>query len=196
MRKFDAKARSVLMLAVSTVLALGVGPFSLDAQTGGRPSATEVLTAMSAYMGHWRSEDKVDAQDDVFHFELDLGWMDDGRTIAKLHIIRVASDGSTSTVFEGYKGREPDGSGVYYHAASPSGRGSRGEVVVEGQNLVTVYEGWTADGSRVWIRDVFEPPRGGSFDSRTFLRSGPNTDWRQIGADEWTRVGPSANRDR
>lgn len=154
-------------------------------------SAAAVLGAMDPYMGHWRTERKTGPDGGSFHFEYDLAWMDAAETIAHLEITRVAADGSTSTIFLGFKGREPSGEGVYYHAASPSGRGGRGEVYLEGDRLVTAYEGWTADGSVVEIRDVFEPVEEGRFVSRTYLRSSPGESWRAIGEDRWTRTGPA-----
>jgi hypothetical protein len=43
-------------------------------------------------------------------------------------------------------------------------------VVLEGEDLVTIYEGWTADGTVVEVRDVFEPVEGATFVSRTSIR--------------------------
>lgn len=151
-------------------------------------AAADVLPAMDPYIGHWRTERKDAPGGEPFHFEYDLAWIDPGETIARLEIIRVAADGSTSTVFVGFKGRGPAGDGVYYHAASPSGRGGRGEVYLEEERLVTAYDGWTADGDLVEIRDVFEPVEDGRFVSRTYLRSSPGETWRQIGEDHWTRL--------
>lgn len=156
----------------------------------GKHGAGEILDALAAYTGRWRAEERTDRRGDPFHFEFEMEWLDPARTIARVHITRVGSGGEASTVFEGFKGREPDGSGVYYHAASPSGRGSRGEVVLEGEDLVTVYDGWTADGETVRIRDVFRPVDEGSFRSRTLLRDSSNAEWREIGAERWTRVAP------
>lgn len=153
-------------------------------------SARAILDALDAYTGHWRTEERTDRRGDPFRFEYEMEWIDPARTIARLHITRVGAEGETSTVFRGFKGREPDGSGVYYHAASPSGRGSRGEVVLEGDDLVTLYDGWTAGGETVRIRDVFRPVQGGSFRSRTLLRDSPAGEWREIGAERWMRVGP------
>lgn len=153
--------------------------------------ATSVLERMDFYTGHWRSEDKTNQDGENFHFEFDLKWMDQGETIARVVIEQFHPDGSVTTVFEGYKGREPSGEGVYYHAASPSGRGSSGRAYLEDGRFVTAYDGWTADGSTVRIRDVFEPVEDGSFVSRTYLRSSPDADWRRIGEDHWTRQRPS-----
>lgn len=151
----------------------------------------EILDAMDPYTGHWRSEARAGSGGDRYHHEYDLEWIDPARTIARVHITRVGSDGETRTVFEGFKGREPDGTGVYYHGASPSGRGARGEVVLEGRNLVTIYDGWTAEGETVRIRDVFRPVEDGTFRSRTLLRPSADADWREIGSERWTRVGRS-----
>lgn len=152
-----------------------------------RPAA---LDAIDAHTGHWRSEDKTTQQGETFHFEYELRWIDPGQTLVKMLITRVGPNG-TSTVFEGYKGRDPGG-GVYYFAVSPSGRGARGRVLLEGTDLVTVYEGWTAEGDVVEIRDVFEPvdEAGDSFVSRTFLRRAPGAEWQQIGEDHWHRIDP------
>lgn len=150
-------------------------------------SAAPVLEAMDAYTGHWSSEQKTNRQGAAFHFEYDLEWVDEGETVASVLITRVMRDGSTNVVFEGVKGREPDGSGVYYWAVGPSGRASRGEVFLEGDRLITLYDGWTADGSVVQIRDVFMPVEGGSFVSHTYLRHSPEAEWRRIGEDEWAR---------
>lgn len=153
--------------------------------------ATSVLERMGAYTGHWRSEDKTNPAGETFHFEYDMEWMDPGETIARIVIRQVRPDETVTTVFEGYKGREPSGVGVYYHGASPSGRGSRGDVFLEGGDFVTLYDGWTAEGAIVEVRDVFGPVVDGSFVSRTYLRSSPDADWRQIGEDHWTRQGPA-----
>lgn len=153
-------------------------------------AAAPVLERMDAYTGHWRSEDKTDQAGATFHFEFDLKWMDPGETITRLVIEQFHSDGSVTTVFEGYKGREPSGDGVYYHAVSPSGRGASGHVVLEDGDFVNIYHGWTADGNTVRIRDVFKPVENGRFVSRTYLRTSPDADWRQIGEDHWTRQGP------
>ena len=149
--------------------------------------AEDVLPAIDSYTGHWRTEPKHRPGEDPFHFEYDLTWMDPTETIARLEIVRVASDGSTTVVFVGFKGREPRGDGVYYHAASPSGRGARGTVHLERELLVTVYDGWTADGDVAEIRDVFEPVEDERFVSRTYLRTSAGEAWRQIGEDHWSR---------
>ena len=154
-------------------------------------AAADVLAATDPYTGHWHTDEKEGPDGDPVYYEYDLSWMDPGETIARLEITRVGEDGSKSTVFVGFKGRKPSGDGVYYHAASPSGRGARGEVHLEGDRLVTVYEGWTADGDVVEIRDVFDPVEDGRFVSRTYLRSSPEEAWRQIGEDRWTRVEPA-----
>lgn len=153
-------------------------------------AAGPVLERLDAYTGHWESDQKEGRQGEHFHFVYDMAWMDEGETIARLVITRVGPDGRT-VIFEGYKGREPSGEGVYYAGASPSGRGARGRVVLEGADLVTIYDGWTADGSVVEIRDVFSPVEEGVFVSRTFLRPSPDAEWRQIGEDHWTRTGPA-----
>lgn len=147
------------------------------------------LDAMDAYVGHWRSDDKSDRDGNAFHFEYDLGWMDSGRTIARLAVAQVGPGEARTTVFEGFKGVDPAGD-LYYFAASPSGRGARGSLHLEGDRLVTQYEGWAVDGSTVEIRDVFEPPAAGgdTFVSRTYLRPRPGAGWQQIGEDVWTRA--------
>lgn len=154
-------------------------------------AAAPVLQRMGAYTGHWRSEDKTNQAGETFRFEYDMKWMDPGETIARIVIEQFHPDGTVTTVFEGYKGREPSGEGVYYHGASPSGRGSRGDVFLEDGDFVTLYDGWTADGGVVKIRDVFAPVEDGSFVSRTYLRASPDAAWRQIGEDHWTRQGPA-----
>lgn len=168
-------------------------------RTGARgpgPSpASGILERMNGYTGHWISDEKEGPGGAPFHFEYEMEWMDEGHTIARLVITQVRPDGRT-VIFEGYKGREPSGDGVYYVGASPSGRGARGSVVLEGDDFVTAYEGWTADGSPVEIRDVFEPVEGGGFVSRTFLRPSPDDEWRQIAEDRWTRVGGSSPEGR
>ena len=138
--------------------------------------------------GTLADREKTNRRGQAFHFEYLEEWIDPGRTIATIHIKRVDADGSRTTVFQGFKGRKPSGEGVYYHAVSPSGRGSRGSVILEGENLVTVYDGWTADGDVVRIRDVFSPVNGGTFTSRTFLQASPGADWRQVGEDQWRRL--------
>lgn len=160
------------------------------AQAPDPPGAAEILERLQAYTGHWESDEKQGPEGNRFHFEYDLRWMDEARTIARIVIEQVRSDGRT-VIFEGYKGRDPSGERVYYVGASPSGRGARGDVVLEGDDLVTIYDGWTADGSVAEIRDVFTPVDGGTFISRTFLRAAPEKEWRQIGEDRWTRTGPA-----
>lgn len=153
-----------------------------------RTSASALLAALDSYTGRWRSDEKTTSSGTKLNFTLDLEWLDVTQTIARVTINQVDADGNVSTVFEGYKGREPSGDGLYYHAASPSGRGSRGEMVIEGEHLVTVYDGWTADGETVRIRDVFEPVRADSFMSRTYLSRPDEQEWRLITEDRWTRV--------
>lgn len=152
----------------------------------GRPPALERL---GDYVGHWRAEDRVDPQGDPFHFELEQRWLDPQRTILAVTISRISAEGST-LIFQGYKGMEPTGDGVYYFAASPSGRAARGEVVVDGEDLVFVYDGWEAFGQVVEIRDVFTPltEEGRAFLSRTFLRPDPGSEWRQVGEEHWRRM--------
>lgn len=152
-----------------------------------RGAASEILGAIDAYTGHWRSQERAGTEGRPFHFEYDLAWFDPDRTVAKLRITREGP-GGTSVVFEGFKGLAPDGAGVYYVATSPSGRGASGEVVLDGPDLVTFYEGWSPDGSVVEIRDVFTPVAGDRFVSRTYLRSDPAAEWRRIGEDRWTRT--------
>lgn len=179
-----ASTRWLVVVVVSLVAALGAGV--ADGQEAeGRPAALE---ALDGYTGHWRSEDKTGPEGTTFHFEYELRWLDPGRTIAELSVTRVAPE-ATTVVFEGYKGLDPAG-GVYYFGASPSGRGARGNVVIEGDDLVTLYDGWTADGDVVEIRDVFGPlnQSGNAFVSRTYLRPDPGAEWRQIGEDHWRRL--------
>lgn len=188
-RAFSVKGVGWMMALVLALMA-GVAPVAAQTESSAwTTDAAEVLQRMDTYTGHWKSDEKQGRQGDRFHFEYDVEWMDEGRTIARIVIEQVRSDGRT-VVFEGYKGLEPSGEGVYYVAASPSGRGARGDVVLEGDDFVTVYDGWTADGSVVEIRDVFEPVDGDGFVSRTFLRSGPEEEWRQVAEDRWTRVTP------
>lgn len=153
-----------------------------------RVDAASILAALDAYEGRWRSDEKSGPAGEAFHFLYEERWLDESRTVATIHIERIAADGTASTVFRGFKGREPDGQGVYWVAASPSGRASRGLVLLEGSNLVTQYEGWTADGDTVEVRDVFGPVEDGAFVSRTFLRRSSAEDWRQIGEDRWERI--------
>lgn len=166
-------------------------PVAVSAQAEGRTNRVTdpapVLRAMDAFVGHWRSDRKTGPDGATFHFEYDLGWLDPGHTIAKVLITRVMSDGVTEVVFEGVKGREPDGRGVYYWAASPTGRGARGTVHLEGERFVTVYDGWTADGSVVRIQDVFTPVRSNAFVSRTYLRTSADAEWRRVAEDHWER---------
>ena len=136
-----------------------------------------MLRAIDTYTGHWRSDTRQARDGRAFHFEYDLAWMDAGRTIVRMVIQQRGPGERSVTVFEGYKGREPSGEAVYYFAASPAGRASRGEVVLEGDSLVTLYRGWTADGPVVHVRDVFGPVEDGTFTSTTYLR------------DRWTRTG-------
>lgn len=142
---------------------------------------------MDAYVGHWRSDRETGPDGATFHFEYDLGWLDPDHTIAKVLITRVRSDRVAEVVFEGVKGREPDGEGVYYWAASPSGRGARGTVHLEGERFVTLYDGWTADGSAVRIQDVFTPVRDNAFVSHTYLRASDDAEWRRFAEDHWER---------
>ncbi|WP_405234512.1 hypothetical protein [Lentisalinibacter salinarum] len=153
-----------------------------------RTSASNLLAALGRYVGRWRSDEKTTGSGAKQHFMLDLTWVDAHRTITRVTISQVDADGNVTTVFEGYKGREPSGSGIYYHAASPPGRGSRGKVVIEQDRLVTVYDGWTAGGDTVRIRDVFEPVRADRFSSRTCLRRPGEVGWRLIAEDQWTKV--------
>lgn len=184
-RRLAGVVAVTLIGTVAAVDASGQTPAGSDVP-GARP---EALEALDAYVGTWRSEEKTGPEGESFRFDYELRWLDDGRTIARMRITRVSPAGS-SVVFEGYKGLDPDG-GVYYFAASPSGRGACGRVVTEGQDLVTVYEGWTPDGTVVEIRDVFGPvdESGEAFVSRTFLRPDPDADWRKIGEDRWRREG-------
>lgn len=62
--------------------------------------------------------------------------------------------------------------------------------MLEGDDFVTIYDGWTADGSVVKIRDVFSPVDGDSFVSRTFLRRDADGGWRQVAEDRWVRTEP------
>lgn len=181
-----SRALAICFLLVGT----GVG-VPVVAQEAPIAEAATVLEAIDAYTGRWRTEEKDDRRGRAFHYLYELRWIDPDRTIAKMVITRVTADGRT-TAWEGFKGRAPEGEGVYYVAASPSGRSARGETFLEGPDLVTVYEGWTAEGDVVEIRDVFEPVESGAFLSRTFLRERPDAEWRTIGEDRWTRVAPSS----
>lgn len=154
-------------------------------------AASAVLGAMDDYIGRWRSDEKEAPDSSTFHFMYDLTWMDPGRTIARMLITRRGHDGSTDLIFEGVKGRRPHDDTVYYWAASPAGRASLGSVHVDADTFVTVYDGWTADGSIVQIRDIFSPVEGDAFVSRTYLRARADEDWRQIGEDHWTRIDRS-----
>lgn len=155
----------------------------------GRRETREALDAMDAYIGRWRTGDRTDAEGRTFRYDYELTWIDAERSIAKMLLTRHAAAGSR-VVFRGFKGRERDGVGVYYIATSPSGRGARGEVALEGENLVTRYVGWSAEGEVVEIRDVATPVVDDAFVTRTYLRADPEEEWRPIGEDRWTRVVP------
>lgn len=181
LRRCCIRARSLLALtlALSTLAAPSAELQENDARG--------VLDALDAYTGLWRSEAKTGVDGDPQHFEYDLRWFDSARTVAKM-VIRQVSASGTTVLFEGFKGAGPEG--VYYFAASPGGRAARGEVVLEGALLVTRYEGWSAAGPVVEVRDVFDvvTADGKQFISRTWLRPSPEAEWRQIGEDLWTRV--------
>lgn len=165
-------------------LAMLVCAVPLAAQPGAEP----VLEAMDAYMGHWQSDTNLDQGGNEFHFEYTLEWMDADHTIATMLIERVDAGGSRTQIFEGFKGREPSGQSVYYFAASASGRAARGEVILDKDQLVTSYEGWSVDGTVVQIRDVFYPVEGETFVSKTWLRASSEEEWRQVGDDQWSRI--------
>lgn len=150
--------------------------------------AAAVLGAIRPYIGHWRSEEKTARDGSNFHFEYDLAWMDESHTIVRMVVSQHWPDGRSLVLWDGFKGREADGSAMYYWAASPSGRGARGVVHLEGQQFVTAYEGWSSDGNPVEIRDVFEPVLDDRFVSRTYLRSAGETEWRLVNEDHWERA--------
>lgn len=152
-----------------------------------RLQPSEVLAAMQPYIGRWRSDEKTSRDGQPFYFRYDLDWLDTDRTIARMLIRQIDAAGNDSVIFEGYKGAAADGQ-VYYHAASPSGRSARGVVIADGDRLVTLYEGWTADGDVVDIRDVFETATDDAFTSRTYLKQPGDVEWRVIGVDHWTRI--------
>lgn len=158
---------------------------------GGGQADNEALEAMDAYIGRWRSQDRSDAEGRTFHYEYDLTWIDEERSIARMLLTRHSS-GEQSVVFRGFKGLEREG-GLYYIATSPSGRGARGQVVLDGTDLVTMYDGWSADGEVVQIRDVASPVVDDAFVTRTYLRADPGQEWRQIGEDRWERAAPEAS---
>lgn len=170
-------------------------PERLTGEPAARRDASVVLAAIDAYTGHWKSDRKTDAEGDGFHFEYDLEWLGPDRTITRMRITRVAG-AETSVVFEGYKGAPSGREGVFYIATSPSGRGARGEVLLKGSELVTLYQGWSPDGAVVQIRDVFTPVKDGAFVSRTFLRRSADVEWRRIGEDRWRRIEPPSQGDR
>lgn len=174
-------------LALTGLLLAGTG-FRVAAQSDESRDASDVLARMDTYAGHWVSDQKRGPEGARFHFEYDLEWADGDHTVARIMVTQVRPDGRT-VVFEGYKGRRPSGDGVFYVGASPSGRSARGRVVLDGENFVTVYDGWAPDDSMVEIRDVFEPVEDGTFVSRTLLRRTPEEPWRQIAQDIWTRAG-------
>lgn len=180
---------ATMLMLVPGLSALATSPVGAQGDDTRAAARGAVLEAMDAYIGRWRTVEKQSRDGERFHYEYDLEWIDEGRTIARMLLERVGSSGRT-VVFEGYKGREPLGNGVYYFAVSPSGRGARGDVVLEGEDLVTRFEGWDTAGSVVQIRDIFEPPAtdGDAFTNRTFLRSDPTAEWRKIAEDRWTRL--------
>lgn len=179
---FHHMIRTTFLLAL-----LAWGP-PVSAESG----AEQVLEALEGYMGHWRSDEKTDRNGNALHFEYTLEWLDGDHTIAAMLIERIASDGTRTVIFEGFKGREPSGESVYYFAASPSGRGARGTVALDGNLLVTRYEGWSADGAVVEIRDEFHPLEDDEFVSKTWLRASPKEEWRQVGEDRWSPAPKSS----
>lgn len=151
--------------------------------------AATVLGSLAGYAGRWSSDRKTAPDGRTYRFGYELGWFDEARTIAEVRITQRWSEGRVDLLWHGYKGQASDGSGVYYWAASPSGRGARGTVHLEGDRLVTLYEGWGPEGSPVHLRDVFTPVDAEGWISRTYLREPGDPDWRRIAVDHWERAG-------
>lgn len=188
------RAANALLLATSALLF----PQLAHAQQPERATASRqearvadaatVLGSVDGYVGRWSSDRKTAPDGHTYRFGYELEWFDEAHTIVEVRITQRWSDGRVDLLWHGYKGQVPDGSGVYYWAASPSGRGARGTVHLEGDRLVTLYEGWGPEGSPVHLRDVFTPVDAGGWVSRTYLKEPGDTDWRRIAVDHWERA--------
>lgn len=166
--------------AVTALLTL-TGPGAVAAQT--RPDA---LDRLDAYVGTWQAETSQTPDGREFHFGYALDWLDGQRTIVEMVITQHFADGETRTLWKGFKGWDRIAGGAYYYGFSPSGRVGRGEVTVEGQDLLTTYEGWGPNGTVVRIQDRFTPVDDGTFVSVTSIWR--DDAWHEIMRDRWTET--------
>lgn len=169
-------------IALAT-LAAGAGGLAAQASAQDSPE----MRALRQYVGTWRSEDREGQDGRTSHFLYRLTWFDPGETIAEMLITQHFADGEERLLWKGFKGWHPGSETAYYHGFSPSGRAASGTLHVEGDGLVTAYEGWSAEGPGVMIRDVFEPVEGDTFVAHTWLKR-EGSDWREVNVDHWTRL--------
>ena len=166
-------------------------PTPTETQAPAAPSSVE-MEALAQYVGTWRAHDRTGADGRTSHFVYALSWFDAAHSMIEMVIEERFDDGEARLLWRGFKGWDPAEGRVYYHGFSPGGRAARGEVRLEGPDLVTEYDGWGPTGPVVRVRDVFTPIEDDAFTGRTLVRATPDGDWREVSGDLWTRVyGPS-----
>jgi len=154
----------------------------------GLDTLKEDFLALAPYLGRWVSDEKTSADGSrKLRFVLEFAYFDKAKTIVELEILQRAEDSSETLLWRGYKGWDPVAAETYYYGFSPLGRVSRGTVAVVDGDLVTAYSGFDSTGQAVDVVDVFQPVKDDSFENTSFLRTGPEADWRIIARDVWRR---------
>lgn len=186
-------------VSVAALLALAcVGDLRAQTPPGagrGQPEASAHPTEMEAfapYVGTWRAEDRSGADGRVSHFVYSLAWFDAAHSIVEMTIEEHFDEGEERLLWRGFKGWDSVEDRLYYHGFSPGGRAARGEVRLEGSDLVTEYDGWAPTGAPVRVRDIFTVVENDAFSGRTLVRATPEGDWREVSSDRWTRMDDSA----
>lgn len=178
----------LLIPLIAAVIGVSVAAWWLIETSSGGDMNTQAasMTEMEYYVGKWQSETRQaqDGRDYYFHYE--LTYFDANQTMIEMTITQHFEDGSNTLLWSGFKGLDPIKNNTYYYGFSPSGRVGRGEVVVEGDTLVTQYEGFGPQGNGVMIRDVFTVQDNDHFVSITYMLQ--EDEWQEVWRDHWERI--------
>ena len=154
MKRWISHAPASIMFAM-----LLVGPIDPQPLAGQIDPPSPEMHAMRQYIGLWRAEDRQDQNGRTFHFVYELTWFDQAESIVEMRITQRFANGDYQLLWKGFKGWRSGTRSVYYHGFSPTGRAAAGHVELEGDSLVTDYEGWSPAQSGTRIRDIFQPSK-------------------------------------
>ncbi len=160
-------------------------------------ASAEDMRVFDPYIGRFRSKTMRDEQrSTVFHYFVEYRWFDADTTIVRFRVSTVyADDGSEVVNAEGFYGHDPFEQHIYALAAFPwgvTGFGAVGEFDRTTHRRVTWARSMT-DRVVTHVRDVFEVVDANTWTDVTWIRTGPEDEWRIVYQDTFTRVESIGN---